>query len=225
MVLFLDCYGILPQDKPQKPNYSLPHEMNSQQCQNCVCWFNIPLTYHLYTAFWGCYMLPTTVYGNQKQSLIGGCVNHDTIIPNRWWLTGWWIFSLFPLPIFLGTSLNWYLSFILGTLTSRIYKKQHEYSNKNLPPLNGAWTSFTARSCWETLFHAVFWNRSVGVTWQVLMTLTQQEKGISGKMRIAAFLQSVDPGYFEVWQGRFVVLDVIFVWKKRDPFQHFHDLQ
>ena len=31
------------------------------------------------------------------------------------------------------------------------------------------------------------------------MTLTQQEKGgISGKMRIAAFLQSVDPGYFEV---------------------------
>eukprot|EP00434_Breviolum_minutum_P015092 symbB.v1.2.013305.t3/scaffold936.1/size150329/2 len=34
--------------------------------------------------------------------------------------------------------------------------------------------------------------------YKVLMTLTQQEKGgISGKMRIAAFLQSVDPGYFE----------------------------
>ena len=45
--------------------------------------------------------------------------------------------------------------------------------------------------------------------WQVLMTLTQQEKGgISGKMRIAAFLQSVDPGYFEVGStGRVGFLD------------------
>ena len=32
---------------------------------------------------------------------------------------------------------------------------------------------------------------------QVLMTLTKGEKGISGRMRIAAFLQSVDAGYFE----------------------------
>lgn len=33
--------------------------------------------------------------------------------------------------------------------------------------------------------------------YKVLMTLTKGEKGISGRMRIAAFLQSVDAGYFE----------------------------
>ena len=60
------------------------------------------------------------------------------------------------------------------------------------------------------------------------MTLTQEEKGISGKMRIAAFLQSVDPGYFEVW-SRFGCF--FFVWiiekkdeKRRIPLKTFMDL-
>ena len=33
------------------------------------------------------------------------------------------------------------------------------------------------------------------------MSLTKGEKGISGRMRIAAFLQSVDAGYFEAVRG------------------------